>query len=129
MASLVLADDDEDLRDVYGCALAAAGHQILHARDGREALDMVRAKRPSLLLLDLWMPHLTGFDVLEALRHDPAGCFLRVIVVSNLADADSRLEAFEAGATEYLVKGRTLAEIVAVVERTLASDLIGFEAP
>lgn len=119
MATLVLADDDADLRDVYAIALRSAGHDVHEAIDGRDALDVLRRTRPSMLLLDLWMPCLTGFDVLDALRHDPAGSRLKIIVVSNLGDADSRLEAFEAGATEYFVKGRSLAEMLALVERTL----------
>ena len=121
MATLVLADDDDDLREVYCRALRAFGHVVFEARDGRMALEVVREVRPALLLLDLWMPNLTGFDVLDALRHDPAGARLKIIVVSNLSDADSRLEAFEAGATEYLVKGRSLFEMIALVERTLAA--------
>jgi two-component system cell cycle response regulator len=120
MATLVLADDDDDLRDVYARALRGSGHVVFEAADGQTALDVVRSVRPALLLLDLWMPTLTGFDVLDALRHDPAGSRLKIVVVSNLCDADSRLEAFEAGATEYLVKGRSLFEMIALVDRTLA---------
>ncbi|MDB5352275.1 MAG: response regulator with CheY-like receiver, AAA-type ATPase, and DNA-binding domain [Planctomycetota bacterium] len=119
MATLVLADDDDDLRDVYASALRGSGHVVFEAIDGQNALDVVREVRPALLLLDLWMPNLTGFDVLDALRYDPAGTRLKIVVVSNLSDADSRLEAFEAGATAYLVKGRSLFEMIALVERTL----------
>ena len=122
MATLVLADDDDDLRDVYARALRGSGHVVYEAIDGQVALDVVRAVRPELLLLDLWMPTLTGFDVLDVLRHDPAGSRLKIVVVSNLSDADSRLEAFEAGATEYLVKGRSLFEMIALVDRTLAES-------
>ncbi len=122
MPTIVLADDDDDLRDLYATLLRASGLSVLEARDGREALQLVRETRPALLLLDVWMPELTGFDVLDALRHDPAGTTLRVVMVSNLGDADSRLEAFEAGASGYLVKGRPLADILAIVHRTLTEE-------
>lgn len=129
MAILVLADDEDDLRSVYGIALRSAGHEVHEARDGEEALASVREIRPSLLLLDLWMPRLTGFEVLDALRHDPAGSALKIVVVSNLADAESRLKAFEAGATNYLVKGRALSEMLALVAQTLEGQLVSDECP
>jgi DNA-binding response OmpR family regulator len=119
VATLVVADDDEDLRDVYASALRAAGHDVHEAIDGASALEAIRQHRPSLLLLDLWMPGLTGFDVLERLRHDALGSRLKIVVVSNLGDADSMLEAFEAGATAYLVKGRSLEEMIDLVAQTL----------
>lgn len=126
MAILVVADDDDALREVYSLALRAAGHEVQEATDGDLALEAIRNHKPSLLLLDLWMPGMTGFDVLERLRHDALGSRLKIVVISNLGDADSRLRAFEAGATAYLVKGRSLEELVNLVARTL-SDTEGLE--
>ena len=126
MAILVVADDDDALREVYSLALRAAGHEVQEATDGDLALEAIRNHKPSLLLLDLWMPGMTGFDVLERLRHDALGSRLKIIVISNLGDADSRLRAFEAGATAYLVKGRSLEELVNLVARTL-SETEGLE--
>ena len=122
MATLVVADDDDALRQVYALALRAAGHEVREAVDGASVLEAIRAYRPPLLLLDLWMPGMTGFDVLERLRHDPLGSRLKIIVVSNLGDADSRLHAFEAGATAYMVKGRSLDDLVQLVALTLAES-------
>lgn len=119
MATIVLADDDDDLRALYGAALRAAGHEVFEAPDGRAALDAIRDHHPDLLLLDIWMPALNGFEVLDALRHDPAGVRLKTVVVSNLADADARLEAFEGGASEYLVKGLPLDAFLRRVEEIL----------
>src|SRR5436305_11791044 len=78
-ATLVLADDDDDLRAVYAPCLRAAGYTVHEAADGREALDLVREHRPALLLLDIWMPGLNGFEVLDGLRHDPAAGRLKVV--------------------------------------------------
>ncbi len=124
VATIVVADDDADFRDVYATLLRTSGHVVLEAADGIETLDLVRLHRPDLLFLDLWMPALTGFDVLDKLRYDVAGVRLPIVVVSNLGDADSKLEAFEAGATEYLVKGRALADVLQLVEQLLVSPLI-----
>jgi DNA-binding response OmpR family regulator len=120
MASIVLADDDEDLRAVYGPCLRSAGHTVHEATGGVEALELVRAHRPDLLILDVWMPKCNGFEVLEALRHDPASTGLKVLMLSNLSDADTRLECFEMGATEYLVKGISLVEFRAKVGELIA---------
>ena len=127
MATLVVADDDDALREVYALSLRAAGHIVWEAIDGDSALEAIRMVRPSLLLLDLWMPGMTGFDVLDRLRHDSLGSRLKIVVVSNLGDADSRLHAFEAGATAYLVKGRSLEELVNLVDQTLRESE-GFDA-
>ena len=105
MASIVLADDDEDLRAIYAPSLRAAGHSVREAPGGLEALEAVREHRPTLLILDVWMPRFNGFEVLAALRHDPASSGLKIMMLSNLGDADTRLECFEMGAADYLVKG------------------------
>jgi DNA-binding response OmpR family regulator len=123
MTSIVLADDDEDLRAVYGPCLRSAGHTVWEASGGFEAIELVRRHRPALLILDVWMPRVNGFEVLEALRHDPASTGLKVMMLSNLGDADTRLECFEMGAAEYLVKGLPLAEFRAKVVGLLAQVL------
>lgn len=120
MATIVLADDDPDLRGVYATYLRAVGHEVWEANDGLEAMNLVRAHRPVLLLLDLWMPSLNGFEVIDALRHDPTGLKLKIVVISNMADADARLAAFAGGAAEYLVKGLSLHDLRERVARFVA---------
>ena len=120
MASIVLADDDEDLRAIYAPCLRSAGHAVWEAAGGLEALELVRKHRPGLLILDVWMPQLNGFEVLESLRYDPASTGLKVLMLSNMGDADTRLECFEMGAVEYLVKGLPLADLLAKVVELLA---------
>jgi len=119
-ASIVLADDDEDLRAVYAPCLRAAGYTVWEASGGSEAVELVRRHRPALLILDVWMPQVSGFEVLEQLRHDPAASSLKVMMLSNLGDGDTRLECFEMGAVDYVVKGLSLAEFRARVARLLA---------
>ena len=65
------------------------------------------------------MPTMNGFEVLERLRHDPASAGLKVMMLSNMGDADTRLECFEMGATDYLVKGMPLGEFHERVNRML----------
>jgi CheY-like chemotaxis protein len=120
VTTLVLADDDDDLRAVYVAALHADGYTVWEAADGREAIAMVRRHRPDVLLLDLWMPFLNGFEVLDQLRHDPNASRLKVVMFSVQADGDSRLESFGGGAVDYLVKGLALTDFRARLRRILA---------
>lgn len=119
---LVLADDCEDLRSVYAPLLRSRGYEVFEAADGAEAINLVERERPDLLLLDLWMPALNGFEVLERLRHDAKAARLKVIMLSNQADADYRLSSFENGAVEYLVKTLSLEDILNRVVGVLSDD-------
>ncbi len=120
MASIVLADDDEDLRAIYAPLFRSSGHTVWEASGGVEAVTLVREHRPRLLILDVWMPGFNGFEVLEALRHDPASNGLKILMLSNLGDADTRLECFEMGAADYVVKGLALSDLRNRVARLIA---------
>jgi DNA-binding response OmpR family regulator len=117
--TVVLADDDDDLRAVYAPFLRAQGYTVWEAGDGRAAVDQVRRHHPDLLLLDLWMPVLNGFEVLEELRYDPAAARLKVVMFSVQSDADSRLEGLGCGASAFLIKGLGLADLRDQVGRIL----------
>jgi len=125
---IVLADDEEDLRAVYGATLREAGYRVWEAADGAETISAVRERRPDLLLLDVWMPILSGFEVVEAMRHDALSGSVKVVMLSNLDDADSRLEGFSAGVADYWVKGLSLAELRQKVGRILGEARDGPEA-
>lgn len=124
MATILLADDDESLRAVYRACLLAAGHRVIEAADGREALETFREARPDLMILDVWMPRINGFEVLDELRHDAASTKLKILMLSNLGDAETRLEAFSSGALEYLVKGVSLTDLLARVDALLADTVL-----
>jgi DNA-binding response OmpR family regulator len=118
-AVIVLADDDPDLRTIYATALRSEGHDGCEACDGTEAVARVLERQPALLLLDVWMPGANGFEVLDRLRHEPAMTCTRVVILSNLGDADSRLEGFSGGVVDYWVKGLALDDFCARVRRVI----------
>ncbi len=129
-ATIVLADDEADLRTIYATCLRQAGFEVWEAADGREALAMVAAHRPALLILDVWMPVLNGLEVLDLLRHDPLSGTMKVVLLSNFGDSDTRLEGFSVGAIDYWVKSLSLVELCRRVreilsESVVASDLAG----
>ena len=103
MATIVLAEDEDDLRAIYAAYLRSSGFDVFEASHGLEALDLIRTNHPDLLLLDLWMPFLNGFGVLEALRYDGVSGHTKVVVLSCQGDAEARLECFGEGAVDLVV--------------------------
>ena len=120
-ATIVLAEDESDLRHVYAECLRRAGHTVWEAADGAEAAAMVRAYKPDLLLLDLWMPILNGLEVLEQLRDAREAMTTKVVMLTHQRDADHRLEGFALGIAAYWTKDLSLSELGAKIEAVLGS--------
>jgi DNA-binding response OmpR family regulator len=123
-ATIILADDEPILRAIYAESLRRAGYDVLEVADGRETLDAIAVCHPALLLLDAWMPVLNGFEVLDALRHNPLASSLKVVMLSNLRDSDSRLEGFSGGLADWWVKGLGLDELIDRVRQVLSDEPI-----
>lgn len=117
---ILLAEDDRFLRKAAEATLRRHGFAVLTAVDGEEALHLARTEAPDLVLLDLIMPKLQGFEVLRALKQDPATAPIPVIVLSNLGQEGDVHQAMEAGAVAYLIKaGMPLQDLVTKVENVL----------
>ncbi len=115
---LLVADDEPDARVLLAAALGE-DYDVLTAADGQEAVDLARAQRPDLMLLDLNMPRLDGFEVLEQLRADPSTSDMPVILVTARSDDAGKVRALDQGAADYLQKPFSERELRARVERTL----------
>src|SRR5262245_1665445 len=112
---VLLAEDDRFLRKAAETMLKRNGFTVTAAADGEEALRLAREVHPDLVLLDLIMPKMQGFDVLAALKAGPETASIPVIVLSNLGqDSDVQL-ARERGATDYIIKSNIALE--SIVER------------
>jgi diguanylate cyclase (GGDEF)-like protein/PAS domain S-box-containing protein len=104
-ADLVLVvDDAADVRRLARVSLAASGFDVIEAVEGREALSLARRVRPACVVLDVSMPGLSGFAVCRALRADPLTADCTVVMLTANAAADDKVEAFSAGADDYMVK-------------------------
>src|SRR5688500_6037001 len=98
MAKILIVDDASDLTSAFGRYFERTGHDVLRAATGAEAIAIVEAERPALMLLDLNLPDMTGFEVLERTReHRPV-----VIMVTGHADVSLAVRAMEAGAESFL---------------------------
>jgi adenylate cyclase len=104
-SSLILVvDDDRVNRTLLGRTLEALGHRVMTASNGREALDLLQAVEPDIVLLDIVMPVMDGITVLERIKSDPALRSVPVIMISALEDFDSVVRCVELGAEDYLQK-------------------------
>jgi DNA-binding response OmpR family regulator len=99
--------------------LRREGHLVWEACDGGEAVGLVRAHAPALLLLDIWMPVLNGLEVLEHLGRSSEAMGMKVVVLSQLGDADTRLEGFALGVDDYWTKDFSLVEFCARIQHLL----------
>ncbi len=118
MTLLVLAEDDDDIRKLSARILRRAGHTVIEAVNGAEALEAVREHNPAAVISDVDMPVMTGVELSLALRADPATRDLPVIYVSgSLIPGDSRPE--EGQATSVLLKPFLPADLLACVEKAL----------
>jgi DNA-binding response OmpR family regulator len=118
---LLVVEDDRYLRKAAAITLRRAGYTVSTAEDGEQALLAVSAEAPDLVLLDLIMPKMQGFEVLKRLKADATTANIPVIVLSNLGQDGDREHALGAGADDYLVKANlSLNDLSAAVERAFA---------
>lgn len=103
-ASVLVVDDNEDNRDMLARRVRRMGHTVVEADNGRVALDKLQERSFDLVLLDIMMPEMNGFQVLEQVRHDPRWRHIPVVVISALDDMDSVVRCVELGAEDYLFK-------------------------
>jgi CheY-like chemotaxis protein len=117
---ILCADDDSDILALLALRLERAGFRVAQAADGEEALALARELRPSVAVLDVMMPRLTGTEVLKALRDDPATRDLRVILLSARAQQSDFDRGLAAGADAYLAKPFQATELIDLVQSLLA---------
>ena len=119
---ILLVEDDRFLRKAAETTLKQQGYTVITAADGEEALRVAGSAPPDLILLDVIMPKLNGFQVLDALKKDPTTAHIPVIILSNLGQDRDVQQAMEAGATAYFIKADlSLQALVQRVGETLAA--------
>jgi two-component system, cell cycle response regulator DivK len=126
---VLLVDDIEDCRDVYGQFLRHTGYEVVEACDGEEALAKATALAPDAIVMDLWMPHLDGWESIRRLKATAATAHIPVLVLTGDAYAQARRDAESAGCQAYLVKPCLPMDVAAQVGRLLVDARAGQAAP
>ena len=106
MPKIMLVEDDKSLREIYSIRLVAEGYNIVSAGDGEEGLAMAVNEKPDLIIADVMMPKISGFDMLDILRSEPETANIKVIMMTALSSEDQRQRGENLGADRYLVKSQ-----------------------
>ena len=117
--AILVVDDEPSIRALIGAALRAHGYRVLQAADGLQALDLAARGRPSLVLLDMALPLLSGHEVLRRLRQTPATASTPVLLLSGLASSSEEEQARDLGAQGVIGKPFTPAELLRRVAQAL----------
>ncbi|HUC21022.1 MAG TPA: response regulator, partial [Candidatus Polarisedimenticolaceae bacterium] len=112
MTKIMLVEDDFSLRDIYSARFMAEGFTVVTASDGEEALATAVREKPDLIVLDVMMPKISGFDVLDILRQTPETKATKVIMMTALSQDTDRQRGEALGVNKYLVKSQVTLEDV-----------------
>lgn len=116
MRKILIAEDNTELNDMMRNYLIKAGHSVYQAFNGAQALEYARSMQPDLVLLDIMMPVIDGYEVCTSLRNEMS---IPVIVVSAIVGEDEKLRMFELGADDYITKPFSFKEMVGRVNAQL----------
>ncbi len=119
MKKVLVVDDENDAAELLSFNLRVAGFEVITAANGQEALCKARALMPGLILLDVMLPEIDGFEVCRLLRQDPLTCEIPIIMLTAMTSEISRLVGLESGADEYLTKPVSPRQLVSRVNSLL----------
>jgi two-component system response regulator MtrA len=120
MSVILVVDDDPDIRALVALKLSTAGHRVESAADGHGALHSVSNEVPDLVVLDVGMPGISGFDVCRALRQQEATARIPILLLTARAQESDVQNGFASGADDYITKPFSPRELLSRVEAVLA---------
>ncbi|MBN1325388.1 response regulator [Candidatus Falkowbacteria bacterium] len=119
-AKILLIEDDTFLVEMYMTKFELEGFSVISAEDGQKGLEMVKKENPDIILLDILMPKMDGFAVLDALKKDKATANIPVVLLTNLGQKEDVKKGFEKGAVGYLIKAHFMpSEVVDKIKKIL----------
>ncbi len=123
MSKIIIVEDEVAIRHMYGLKLKFAGHTIYEAGDGAEGLEVIKAEKPDIVLLDLMMPRMDGTEMLRELRSTDWGKAIPVIVLTNISRDEAPRTLWHLGISEFIIKANsTPQKILECVERVLQEE-------
>ena len=122
---ILFIEDEKNLQEILGQALKQHGFEVKEALNGQDGLDLVAKFDPDLILLDLILPKVSGFEVLEKIKNDETTKKIPIIILTNLENSSDVQRVLELGAFDYLVKSNySLNEIIQKIEGALDKQKI-----
>lgn len=130
MSKVMVVEDDASLREIYSIRITAEGYDVVSAGDGEEALAVAVREKPDLILSDIMMPKISGFDMLDILRSTPETAGIKVIMMTALSGDDQRQRGERLGADRYLVKSQVgIEDVVNAIHEVLGDKPAPAPAP
>ena len=130
MSKIMVVEDDASLREIYSIRITAEGYEVVSAGDGEEALAVAVREKPDLILSDVMMPKISGFDMLDILRSTPETADIKVIMMTALSADDQRERGERLGANRYLVKSQVgIEDVVNAIHDVLGDKPNASPAP
>ena len=123
MSKILVVDDNEQLSSMLKDVLESWGYTALIATEGRSCLEIARLEQPDIILLDIMLPGLSGYEVCSELKRDSRTCSIAVIMMTALEDMESRIHGYKVGADNFLVKPINYNEVKAIIEKLLKDKL------
>lgn len=120
MSRILIVDDEPEISDNLAALLRAKGHKVTTCIDGAEGVALARKEPFDLLLLDVMLPRMSGFDACKLLRQDPKTAKLKIVMVTGLGRMGDVEEAFRAGANDYLIKPFDSMRLFKKIDKVLA---------
>jgi DNA-binding response OmpR family regulator len=115
--TIMLVEDDKFIVDIYETKLSHSGFNVIVANNGKEAVDLLAENTPDLMLLDLVMPYMDGFDVLKEMHDSPEWSKIPVILLTNLSQKEDIEKGMQLGAKDFLIKSHfTPSEVLKKIE-------------
>ncbi|MBU1015093.1 response regulator [Patescibacteria group bacterium] len=120
MAKILIVEDDKFLRELIVQKLASEGHEIVEAVDGEEGVRKIKEEVPQLVLLDIILPGIDGFEVLRQIKAEPTTANVPVLILSNLGQQEDVEKGLQLGAADYIIKAHfTPGEIIEKINTVL----------
>ena len=120
MTKILFIEDEQALQKALGDILGEEGYEVISALDGETGLRLAKTEKPDLILLDIVLPKIGGFEVLKKLKEDPETEEIPVIILTNLEEIEDVEKALRLGATTYLVKTEySLEEVIEKIKKSL----------
>ncbi|MBQ3453152.1 response regulator [Candidatus Saccharibacteria bacterium] len=129
MSKVMVVEDDASLREIYSIRITAEGYEVVSAGDGEEALAVAVREKPDLILSDVMMPKISGFDMLDILRSTPETANIKVVMMTALSADDQRQRGERLGANRYLVKSQVgIEDVVNTIHEVLGDKPVAASA-
>ena len=130
MSKIMVVEDDASLREIYSIRITAEGYEVVSAGDGEEALAVAVREKPDLILSDVMMPKISGFDMLDILRSTPETANIKVVMMTALSAEDQRQRGERLGADRYLVKSQVgIEDVINTIHEVLGDRAAPAPAP